>query len=383
VDQADPSVKEPVVSDIPTVLLEGELDPVTPTEYAQQVAETLSNSYLYTFPGVGHTVLVSSRCAQDIALAFIDDPTQEPDASCIAEMPGVAFDLPRETSAEITLVPFTYAAAGLSAVGPQEWEEVADGTFRRRADSLDPTALIYDLLSMEPEEVVQLLQGQLQQAAPPESLGTRQAAFDWTLYQVEVQGIVVDFAVAPRGDGTTLLVVLQSQPAEQEAYYESVFLPALDSVQPAEVSETTPPAGITLVPFADDAFGLEGVAPDGWAELGPGVRNRGQGATDLVRLIQQAAPGMTAEQLAAGLLPQLGLSELPAPAGTLETAAFTWTLYEIPVDVAGTGQVTVDLALAETPAAATIVLLQSLPAEHQALYDAVFLPAVEALAPSP
>lgn len=382
VDQADPSVKEPVVSDIPTVLLEGELDPVTPAEYAEQVAETLSNSFLYVFPGVGHTVLVSSRCAQDIALDFIDDPTQEPDASCIAEMTGVAFDLPRETSGEITLVPITSDAARLSAVAPQEWERAGEGTYLRRTDALDPTALIYDLLPMDPEEVVQLLQGQLQQDEMPESLGTRQAEFDWTLYQVEVQGIVVDFAVAPRGDGTTLLVVLQSQPAEQEAFYQSIFLPALDSVKPMQVSETAPPGDTTLAPFTDDTFGLEGVAPEGWAELGPGVRNRGQSATDLVRLLQQAAPGMTAEQLAARLLPQLGLSELPEPANTLETATLTWTLYQVPVEVPDLGEVTVDLALAETPAAAYIVLLQSLAAERDALFQEVFLPAVEALTPT-
>jgi pimeloyl-ACP methyl ester carboxylesterase len=47
---------EPVISDVPTLLLSGELDPVTPPEYAEQVKQGLSNSLHLVARGQGHSV---------------------------------------------------------------------------------------------------------------------------------------------------------------------------------------------------------------------------------------------------------------------------------------------------------------------------------------
>lgn len=145
-----------------------------------------------------------------------------------------------------------------------------------------------------------------------------------------------------------------------------------------------PPAvaqdGIDLVPFSSDTFGVQGVVPDGWSEVGPGVYARGAGAADLTSLIIQAAPGMTAEALTNVLLRQLGIEALPDSTGTLATEAYTWTLYVIDVAQAGLS-IRVDLALAEDDSGVTLVLLQTLADEYDTLHQAVFIPAVEALAP--
>jgi len=74
---------EPVASDVPALVVSGELDPITPPRWAQGAAEHLSNSFFYVFPGFGHGVTRNSECALDIMLRFFDDPTKEPDASCI------------------------------------------------------------------------------------------------------------------------------------------------------------------------------------------------------------------------------------------------------------------------------------------------------------
>jgi pimeloyl-ACP methyl ester carboxylesterase len=83
VEPADAVENEPVVSDVPTLVISGELDPITPPRWAQGTAEHLSNSYFYVFPGFGHGVTRESHCALDIMLQFFDDPTTEPDAACI------------------------------------------------------------------------------------------------------------------------------------------------------------------------------------------------------------------------------------------------------------------------------------------------------------
>jgi pimeloyl-ACP methyl ester carboxylesterase len=88
----DPREGQPVSSEIPTLILAGEYDPITPPDYGRQVAEQLSHSYFYEFPGQGHGVsLLASDCAYRMARDFLDDPLSGPDASCIATMTGPDF----------------------------------------------------------------------------------------------------------------------------------------------------------------------------------------------------------------------------------------------------------------------------------------------------
>ncbi len=83
--ETQPVDKSPIVSSIPTLVLTGQFDPITPPSYNRIVAETLSNSFFYEIPGIGHGAMRGSACALDIGLQFLDDPTTEPDASCLDE----------------------------------------------------------------------------------------------------------------------------------------------------------------------------------------------------------------------------------------------------------------------------------------------------------
>jgi pimeloyl-ACP methyl ester carboxylesterase len=78
--------KQPVFSNIPTLVLAGEYDQITPPSSSQEVANNLSHSYYILFPGVGHGVLYQSTCANQIVSAFENHPEQQPDSSCLAQM---------------------------------------------------------------------------------------------------------------------------------------------------------------------------------------------------------------------------------------------------------------------------------------------------------
>ena len=80
--EADPIENEPVISDIRTLILAGEFDPITPPAWGELVAENLSNSFYFEFPDVGHGVSLSGECALGMTLGFFDDPTIEPDGYC-------------------------------------------------------------------------------------------------------------------------------------------------------------------------------------------------------------------------------------------------------------------------------------------------------------
>jgi pimeloyl-ACP methyl ester carboxylesterase len=73
----------PVQSQVPTLVLSGELDPVTPPSWGAQVAKTLPNSRHLIAPGTGHGV-ITRGCGIRIMKNFIDSGTvQGLDDSCL------------------------------------------------------------------------------------------------------------------------------------------------------------------------------------------------------------------------------------------------------------------------------------------------------------
>ena len=91
VDQASVLEDQPVSSSIPTLILNGSYDPVTPPAWAESAADHLPNSQVFIFPGVGHSVIDSGSCAQNILLDFLGDPDRQVDGSCLAEHPFPKF----------------------------------------------------------------------------------------------------------------------------------------------------------------------------------------------------------------------------------------------------------------------------------------------------
>ena len=87
----DPRENQPVTSDIPALILAGELDPITPPAWGQMTAGHLSRAGFYEFRGNGHWVTRSSGCALSMALAFWDNPQAVPDAACLQSQPGLHF----------------------------------------------------------------------------------------------------------------------------------------------------------------------------------------------------------------------------------------------------------------------------------------------------
>ena len=65
------------------LVLEGELDPVTPPRYGEQVMKTLSNAKLIVAKGQGHNVL-GRGCIPKLVEDFVDKlAPQSLDAKCV------------------------------------------------------------------------------------------------------------------------------------------------------------------------------------------------------------------------------------------------------------------------------------------------------------
>jgi pimeloyl-ACP methyl ester carboxylesterase len=229
-DTVDARENEAVISDVPTLVMAGQYDPITPPEYAALAAETLSTSYMFTFPAMGHGVVPSAECPQGIALAFLEDPTSEPDSSCIAEMTAPDFITP--TDAVITEYAFVdYAGEGFTMQVPDGWSEMAMmgiEAIARQQTALDQTALLVQALPGSGVELMMpLLAGQF--GADPESAVEREVGdLSWQILQGETQGIGAILGLT-EVDGQIYMLILTTDLEEQAALYDAVFLPVLDS----------------------------------------------------------------------------------------------------------------------------------------------------------
>lgn len=96
----DPIENQPVELDIPTLVLAGELDPITPARWGEALAEPWEKATYLEIAGHGHAV-IAAPCAADRVAGFVDDPT-----------------LPVDTVCEPTVEP-TFAT-------PQTWSDAVD-----------------------------------------------------------------------------------------------------------------------------------------------------------------------------------------------------------------------------------------------------------------
>jgi pimeloyl-ACP methyl ester carboxylesterase len=89
----DPGQMDAVTSTIPTLVMSGKFDPVTPPRYGDLVMKTLSNARHVVFPTGAHGAL-SNDCGRGLTFGFFDDPVpQQIDASCAASASPLVFKL--------------------------------------------------------------------------------------------------------------------------------------------------------------------------------------------------------------------------------------------------------------------------------------------------
>ncbi|MCY4530537.1 MAG: alpha/beta fold hydrolase [Chloroflexi bacterium] len=220
-------------SDIPTLVLAGGFDPITPPEWGRRAEAAITGSHYFEFTSAAHGVLGSSDCSFDITLAFLRTPVEEPDASCIAELPLTAFKTP--ASVGVTLVPFEDAGLGLRSVVPAGWIQFGRGIHGESTRGVVavmqqavPTNAAHQILPAFtqqfgidiPEEPDQMLELD---------------GLIWDIYRLSLDNRSAAIAISDDDDGMTLFLMLTSEPEGHEALYRNVFLPTLaeiDVLQP-------------------------------------------------------------------------------------------------------------------------------------------------------
>jgi pimeloyl-ACP methyl ester carboxylesterase len=80
--EAGAIIGTPVSSDLPTLLLSGTFDPITPSTFADAAADLLPNATIVTQDGRGHGIWFGNSCIAGIVQQFVADPLRTLDTSC-------------------------------------------------------------------------------------------------------------------------------------------------------------------------------------------------------------------------------------------------------------------------------------------------------------
>lgn len=219
---------EPVISTIPTLVLSGEYDPITPPRWAAIAATTLPYGYHYDIPSVGHGASLSHECPLTMMKAFLNDPSIAPNGDCISEIDPIEFYIADEVSTQT--VAFTDPVSGIRSVRPEGWDDFGDATFVR--EDLASVAMLFfmGVPEISSDRMLRDIAQEFDIYVNPDAVDTRNSnGFLWQVYEFRDAEFMLNIAIAERND-TAYAVGLVSQRFEQAALYQSVFLPAVDQL---------------------------------------------------------------------------------------------------------------------------------------------------------
>jgi pimeloyl-ACP methyl ester carboxylesterase len=232
---APASEDQAVKSDVPTLVLSGQFDPVTPPAWGKLAASTLSKGYFIEIPAAGHGSSLSEACPRRLALSFFDNPAAAPDASCTQEL-KLAFGLPNQ-KVDITLAPFDNNTLGITGLVPANWRTLSSvpGFYSPNGDAADSIQLILQSAQVPPDQVLTQFNSQFNaQGVFFTATGQKHASpwLTYTLYSASFGLTRIDMALGGDSSGKSYVIVLQSPLSQRDGLYQAVFLPVMDALKP-------------------------------------------------------------------------------------------------------------------------------------------------------
>ena len=132
VSPAAPEEHLAAASDVPTLLLSGFHDPVTPPEWASLAATTLTHSQLLNFKNVAHGI-ISEACAGPLMNTYWNDPSGDPSGQCRNRDISLQFSVPQRRLALTRLPPgITRAQSTAPEKSQQDLIDVVNEALARR-----------------------------------------------------------------------------------------------------------------------------------------------------------------------------------------------------------------------------------------------------------
>jgi hypothetical protein len=224
----------PVKSEVPTLVLSGTFDPVTPPAWGKLAASTLSKGDFIEVPDAGHGSSLTETCPRQMVLTFLDNPAAAPSPACLKNM-TLPFSVASQ-SVKIDLVPFSNPTLGISGLVPNNWRVVSGvpGFYSPNGDPTDSTQMMVEGLPASQDQVYQLFKDQfVTQGIVLAPTGKTRASpnnLTYTLYSGSYGLSQIDLAIAD-SSGRAFVVLMQSPFSQHDALYNAIFLPAVDALK--------------------------------------------------------------------------------------------------------------------------------------------------------
>lgn len=227
-----------VTSDISTLVMAGDFDPVTPTAWAALAAETLPNSYLVVAKNGSHGIS-GGECGSAIVTKFLVDPTTAPDASCLDDE---TLSFVASSPDGVELEDFSFEISNgreLKSVRPKDWRIGSlEGDQYRDASFLDPTVFFQlsadDDLTIGLERYVETsdltLSGARTYVGSAGPFDASELDRTWKRRQGTSNGVRVEWFETTI-DGQPVQIIMVTSDEEYEANMKSIMLPALQGIQ--------------------------------------------------------------------------------------------------------------------------------------------------------
>jgi pimeloyl-ACP methyl ester carboxylesterase len=225
--QLSDSTDTPLAGDLPTLLLQGGLDPFTPVSGGDTVVDGLTKVTNVTIPGGKHIQIPGDACSLTVLAAFADDPTSTLDTSCINPSTGMLVaPTPTITSEDGKASITATLTAGLTEQAPGQYQG-------------GPTLVIMQALAkQDPDKAITDLNKLLESLTPvgeftdgPKIAGQPSRHFTGTADGFN-PGAGIDAYAFSDKDGTYVFTALYSDPGTLEPVFRANDLPAmLESIE--------------------------------------------------------------------------------------------------------------------------------------------------------
>lgn len=86
-----PAENQQVRSEVPALLIGGELDPITPPQNAWDTGAALARSQVVIYPRGGHSASLASPCLGSLVVSFFNAPDAPVNRACLAQEPPAPF----------------------------------------------------------------------------------------------------------------------------------------------------------------------------------------------------------------------------------------------------------------------------------------------------
>ena len=214
---------QPVVSSIPSLILTGEFDPITPPSDGETVAGNLSNSSFVIIPGASHGVLFSSACALFIATEFLKSPVRPDslDTKCANGIGNIDWVTPLKKTG---FQAYSDPISGIESIKPEGWDNQAPGFFSRT--SLGLVGLAQQIVpGTTAEDLLPTLVESFGVAASNTDLGEiKTDLYSWGITEISSNGQITILATTTIGSSAAV-VLASGLPSQRNDLIESILRP--------------------------------------------------------------------------------------------------------------------------------------------------------------